>query len=51
MPEPPQLAAGKRFHATIQREWLDTAKRGTPHKEFCLVRLNGRRGFVDVYVR
>lgn len=51
MAEPPQLAAGKRFHAKIQKEWIETAKDGTPHKEYCLVRLNGRRGFVDVLVR
>ncbi len=48
--EPEQLKRGKSFHKTIQKEWLETAKDGTPSRERMIKKLNGRNGRVDILV-
>jgi hypothetical protein len=47
--EPAQLRRGKAFHKLIQAEWLNEA-RGDIKAERHLIKPNGRRGRVDIFV-
>ena len=47
--EPRVLREGKRFHRTVQTEWLQTA-RGRVHVESTVRTPSGRRGRMDVFV-
>lgn len=48
-PEPANLVRGKKFHRTVQEEWLRDAD-GPVFIEHGTTKPNGRRGRMDVYV-
>ena len=47
--EPRLLRKGKRFHRTVQQDWLRTTQ-GRVHVEAGIRKVSGRRGRIDVFV-